>query len=85
MDQHASSANALAIDIPRAALPRLALTLDEAAECVGVSRTRIFQAVREQRLTVRKDGKATVVEITELARWIRSLPTRGKQPETVAA
>jgi excisionase family DNA binding protein len=63
-------------------LPRLSLTPDEAAESTGFSRTRIFQAIREQQLTARRDGKAVVIETDELLRWLRSLPTRGRQPET---
>jgi len=64
-------------------LPRLSLTLDDAAEATGLSRTRLFEAVREKKLTVRKDGKATIVEIDEMRRYIRSLPTKGRQLEQV--
>jgi hypothetical protein len=46
----------------------------------GFSRTRIFQAIRDDELTARKSGKATVIETTELTRWLRSLPTRGRPP-----
>ena len=66
-------------------LPRFSLTPDEAAQSTGFSRTRIFQAIRDAELTARKDGKATVIETDELLRWLRSLPTRGRQPESVAA
>jgi excisionase family DNA binding protein len=62
-------------------VPRLSLTPDEAAESTGFSRTRIFQAIRDEELTARKDGKATVIETDELLRWLRSLPTRGRRPE----
>ena len=59
-------------------VPRLSLTLEEAAESTGLSRTRLFGAVREGKLTVRKDGKSTIVELDELQRYVRSLPTRGR-------
>lgn len=62
-------------------VPRLALNPDEAAASAGVSRTRIFQAIRNQELTCRKTGKGTVIEVFELCRWIRSLPTRGRKTE----
>jgi excisionase family DNA binding protein len=62
-------------------LPRLGFSPDEAAACAGVSRTRIFEAIREGSLTARKAGKQTIVELDELQRWIRSLPTRGRAPE----
>jgi hypothetical protein len=64
---------------PASGLPRISLTPDEAAASTGFSRTRIFQAIRDEELTARKDGKATVIETGELLRWLRSLPTRGRQ------
>jgi excisionase family DNA binding protein len=64
-------------------LPRFSFTPDEAAESTGFSRTRIFQAIREEELTARKNGKAVVIEADELMRWLRSLPTRGRKPTTV--
>ena len=63
-------------------MPRFSLTPDEAAESTGFTRTRIFQAIRTGELTARKSGKATVIETDELVRWIRSLPTRGRTPES---
>ena len=65
--------------------PRLSLTPDDAAAATGFSRTRIYGAIRDGELTARKDGKATVIEVSELQRYIRSLPTRGRQPEMSAA
>jgi hypothetical protein len=62
------------------AIPRLGLNPDEAATAAGVSRTRIFEAIRDGSLTARKAGKSTVIEIEELRRWVRSLPTRGRAP-----
>jgi hypothetical protein len=62
-------------------VPRIALNPDEAAASAGVSRTRIFQAIRNRELTCRKTGKATVIEVLELCRWIRNLPSRGRDPE----
>jgi excisionase family DNA binding protein len=66
-------------------LPRFSLTPDEAAASTGFSRTRIFQAIRDQELTARKDGKATVIETTELLRWLRSLPIRGRPSDVQAS
>ena len=58
----------------------ISYTPEEAAESTGVSRTRIFNAIRERELTARKCGKTTVIEATELIRWVRSMPTRGREP-----
>ena len=57
-------------------VPRISLTPVEAAQSAGVSRTRIFEAIRTGKLIARGEGKATVIETAELARWIKSLPRR---------
>jgi len=62
-------------------VPRLGFSPDEAAQSAGVSRTRIFEAIRDGALTARKAGKQTVIEPEELRRWVRSLPVRGRIPE----
>jgi hypothetical protein len=58
---------------------RLAYPLPEAARIAGVSRTRIFEAVRKEELTVRKAGRASIVTHDDLMAWINSLPVKGKQ------
>jgi excisionase family DNA binding protein len=67
------------MDQNNAPLPRLSYTPDDAAETTGVSRTRIFMAIRDEELTARKAGKSTVIEADELRRWLRSLPTKGRR------
>jgi hypothetical protein len=62
-------------------IAKLSYTPLEAALATGFSKTRIFNAIRDLELTARKDGKATIIEAPELLRWLRSLPTRGRQPE----
>lgn len=64
------------------AVPRLGLSPDEAAESAGVSRTKIFEEIRKGSLIARKAGKSTIIEPSELQRWLRSLPTRGRAPDT---
>jgi len=63
----------------------LAYPIDVAATVAGVPRRKIFQAVADQKLTARKAGRSTIVERDELVAWIKSLPTRGKQPEPATA
>jgi hypothetical protein len=60
--------------------PLIAVGPDEASQITGVSRTRIFQEIRDGALTARKAGKSTIIEIDELRRWVRSLPMRGRKP-----
>jgi hypothetical protein len=57
-------------------LPRISLTPEEAALSTGFSRTRIFEAIRAGRLVARGDGKSTIIEVSELTRWVSSLPTK---------
>ena len=54
----------------------LAYTPDIAAVVSGRSRTRIFLAIRRGELAARKDGRRTIVEASELKRWIQQLPAR---------
>jgi hypothetical protein len=61
----------------------IAYTPEQAAAAVGRSRSRIFKAIKDQELTARKDGKATIVEDNELRRWVRTFPTVGRK--TVSA
>jgi hypothetical protein len=63
-------------------MDRLAYPLSEAARIAGVSRTRIFEAVRKQELTIRKAGRASIVTHDDLLAWINSLPVKGRRPDT---
>ena len=65
-------------------LQQLAYTPVQAAAVSGRTRTRIFEAIRKEELTARKDGRATLIEAAELQRWLRSLPTTGRSPAAVA-
>ena len=65
-------------------IPRIAMKPDEAAEATGFSRTRIFNAIRDGGMVARKDGKATIIEVAEIVRWVRSLPVRAKPPEAAS-
>jgi excisionase family DNA binding protein len=61
-------------------LSPISYTPEQAAAVTGRSRSRIFKAIKNAELTARKDGKATLLEDTELRRWVSSLPTIGRQP-----
>jgi hypothetical protein len=60
----------------------VAIPIERVPEVVGLTRTRIFAAVANKELTARKAGRATIIELPELRRWLRSLPTRGRQPDS---
>ena len=74
--------NSIQPNVTGRAIPRVGLSPDEAAVSAAVSRTRIFEAIREGALLARKAGKSTVIELEELRRWIRSLPPRGRAPDS---
>ena len=59
---------------------QLSYTPRQAAAATGRSRTRIFQALKNKEITGRRDGKATLIEASELLRWIRSMRVVGRQP-----
>ena len=60
-----------------AAFSPIAVTIEDAPRAVGVSRTRIFEAIRNNEIAARKAGRSTIIEIDELRRWVRSLPVKG--------
>jgi hypothetical protein len=66
-----------------APIPRVSLTPDEAALSTGFSRTRIFEAIRSGALIAHGSGKATVVTVPELTRYVNSLPKKGR-PQAAA-
>jgi hypothetical protein len=55
---------------------QLAFTPEQAGVVSGRSRSRVFLAIKRGELAAHKDGKATVIERDELARWIKSFPVR---------
>jgi excisionase family DNA binding protein len=65
-------------------LKQIAYTPIEAAAATGRTRTRIFKAIKDKELTARKDGRSTLIETDELARWVRSLPTIGRNADEPA-
>jgi excisionase family DNA binding protein len=73
--------NSIQPNVTGRAVPRLGFSPEEAAASAGVSRTKIFEAIRNGTLTARKSGKATIIEPSELQRWLHSLPVRGRIPE----
>jgi hypothetical protein len=64
--------------------PPLAYPIEDAPAVTGIPRTKIFAAVRDKQLTVRKVGRTTIVEHPELLRYVMSLPAKGRQPAEAA-
>lgn len=66
-------------------MEKIAYPIIEAAKAVDVSRSRIFEAARNQELTVHKAGRSTIVAHDDLVGWVKSLPTRGGQTQAHTA
>ena len=55
-------------------MEKLALTIAEVSEVVGISRTSLYAAIARGELSVRKRGRRTLVLADDLKRWLGSLP-----------
>lgn len=64
-------------------MERLAYTPEEAVRVSGVSRSRLYEAMRDGRLKARKNGRSTLILAEDLAEFLRALPER--QPSKPAA
>lgn len=56
-------------------IEHLTYSIDEAAEAAGISRTKLFAEIRDGHIVARKLGRRTLIERTELDRWLAALPT----------
>jgi hypothetical protein len=68
-----------------ATLEVIAYPIDEVPSIAGVTRTQVFEAIRAKELMARKRGRRTLIEASELRRWVSTFPTRGRAPDEVAA
>jgi excisionase family DNA binding protein len=53
----------------------LAITIHEAVKVTGLSRSRIYEALRRQELTALKAGRRTLIPVADLEAYLASLPT----------
>jgi hypothetical protein len=63
--------------------PPLAYPIEDVPEVTGIPRTKVFEAVRNKQLTVRKAGRTTIVEHPELLRYVQSLPCKGREADSL--
>jgi hypothetical protein len=54
---------------------KIAYSISEAVEASGLSRSALYLALKDGKLAARKAGARTIIERTELSRFIASLPT----------
>jgi excisionase family DNA binding protein len=53
---------------------KLAYSIKEVQQLVGVGRTSIFKAIKEQKLRIAKCGSRSLVLSSDLQEWLASLP-----------
>lgn len=56
-------------------MPPLALTMTEAAQVSGLSRTALYEALNRRELVARKSGRRTLIGYADLQAYLASLPT----------
>jgi excisionase family DNA binding protein len=61
---------------PGTATSKLAYSLSEVSELVGISRSAIYLALRARELRAVKGGRKTLVLAKDLDEWLEKLPTK---------
>lgn len=59
-------------------MQKLALSIEEFCDAVGIGRTRAYEEIRLGRLKVSKSGRRSLIPAEEIHRWLATLPD--KQP-----
>lgn len=52
----------------------LAVSIPKAAALSGVGRTKIYEAVRDGELPVRKAGRRSLILVADIEKWLKGLP-----------
>ncbi|MEM6898805.1 MAG: helix-turn-helix domain-containing protein [Pseudomonadota bacterium] len=55
-------------------LPKLAFTIPEACQAIGISRSKIYELIGHGRIEARKIGSRTVIPAKDLEKFIDELP-----------
>jgi excisionase family DNA binding protein len=55
-------------------LTPFAVSIPEAARLAGIGRSSIYKAISSRRLTIRKIGRRSLVEVAALREWLSRLP-----------
>jgi excisionase family DNA binding protein len=58
----------------------LAVTVEQARKYVPLPRTKYFQDIADGKLGALKAGKNTLIVMSELKRWLKTMPHRGRLP-----
>lgn len=55
-------------------MTKLAATISESVVISGLSRSAIYRAAKEGKITLRKNGKRSIILVSELQAFLQSLP-----------
>ena len=55
------------------------LTITETCALLKIGRTRLYRLLSDNQINARKNGKKTLIEKSELERWISTLPAYTSQ------
>ena len=58
-------------------MEKIAVTIAEAAVISGLGRSSLYKIFNEGKLTPRKAGKRTLILVTDLEAYLKSLPVGG--------
>lgn len=56
-------------------MTKIAVTIPEAVQMIGVGRSTLYGLMKDGKLTARKHGSRTLLLVDELDAFVRSLPT----------
>lgn len=59
-------------------MQKIAVTLPEATALSGIGRSSLYKLFSEGKLTPRKSGKRTLILVSELESYVKSLPVGGR-------
>jgi len=57
--------------------PHIVLSVSQAVRASGVGRTAIFAAIKKGELVARKNGRRTLIAVSDLETWFGQLPLAG--------
>jgi excisionase family DNA binding protein len=58
-----------------------AVSIVEAVKITGIGRSSLYSAIAAGMLKTRKAGRRTLIEVSELRRYIESLPVSGRSKD----
>ncbi len=58
-------------------LEKTVFSVNEFCQQAGIGRTKLYQEIADGKLIARKCGRRTIIPVSELSKWLESLPEIG--------